>query len=82
MKILCDTFVIREMPFFYEDALTARTKNLGSEMVEEKHVFEMKMLCSKRIGGKMIEFLCCPFEGKADLHNKIQPNSPKSQTAC
>ena len=52
--------------------------NSGSEMVEAKHVSEKNIFWStltvKSRGGKIFEFLHCPFEGRANMHHKIQPN--------
>ena len=47
-------------------------------MVEAKHVSEKNIFWStltvKSRGGKIFEFLHCPFEGRANMHHKIQPN--------
>ena len=52
--------------------------NSGSEMVEAKHVSGKNIfwssLTAKSRGGKIFEFLHCPFEGRANMHHKIQPN--------
>ena len=52
--------------------------NSGSEMVEAKHVSGKNIFWStltvKSRGGKIFEFLHCPFEGRANMHHKIQPN--------
>ena len=54
------------------------TVNSGSEMVEAKHVSGKNIFWStltvKSRGGKIFEFLHCPFEGRANMHHKIQPN--------
>ena len=54
------------------------TVNSGSEMVEAKHVSGKNIfwstLTAKSRGGKIFEFLHCPFEGRANMHHKIQPN--------
>ena len=54
------------------------TVNSGSEMVKAKHVSGKNILWStltaKSRGGKIFEFLHCPFEGRANMHHKIQPN--------
>ena len=54
------------------------TVNSGSEMVEAKHVSGRNILWStftaKSRGGKIFEFLHCPFECRANMHHKIQPN--------
>ena len=54
------------------------TVNSGSEMVEAKHVSEKNIfwftLTVKIRGGKIFEFVHCPFEGWANMHHKIQPN--------
>merc|ERR1712208_232839 len=34
----------------------------------------MGTLTVKRRGGKSFEFVNCPFEGRANMHHKIQPN--------
>ena len=58
--------------------LAAHTVNSGSEMVEAKHVSGKNIFWStltvKSRGGKIFEFLHCPFEGRANMHHKIQPN--------
>ena len=50
----------------------------GSEMVEAKHVSGKNIfwstLTAKSRGGKIFEFLDCPFEGRANMHHRIQPN--------
>ena len=47
-------------------------------MVEAKHVSGKNIFWStltvKSRGGKIFEFLHCPFEGRANMHHKIQPN--------
>ena len=47
-------------------------------MVEAKHVSGKNIfwssLTAKSRGGKIFEFLHCPFEGRANMHHKIQPN--------
>ena len=47
-------------------------------MVEAKHVSGKHIFWStltvKSRGGKCFEFLHCPFEGRANMHHKIQPN--------
>jgi hypothetical protein len=52
-------------------------------MVEAKHVSEKNIfwstLTAKSRGGKKFEFLDCPFEGRANMHHKIQPNWPTWQ---
>ena len=54
------------------------TVNSGSEMVEAKHVSGKNIFWStltvKSRGGKIFEFVHCPFEGRANMHHKIQPN--------
>ena len=54
------------------------TVNSGSEMVETKHVSGKNIfwstLTAKSRKGKFFEFLHCPFEGRANMHHKIQPN--------
>merc|ERR1712001_621650 len=54
------------------------TVNSGSEMVEAKHVSGKDIFWStltvKSRGGKIFDFLHCPFEGRANMHHKIQPN--------
>ena len=56
----------------------AHTVNSGSEMVEAKHVSGKNIFWStltvKSRGGKIFEFVHCPFEGRANMHHKIQPN--------
>ena len=56
----------------------SHTVNSGSEMVEAKHVSGKNIfwstLTAKSRGGKIFEFLHCPFEGWANMHRKIQPN--------
>ena len=58
--------------------LGTHTVNLGSEMVEAKHISGKNIfwstLIAKSRGGKIFEFLHCPFEGRANMHHKIQPN--------
>ena len=39
----------------------------------EKNIF-WSTLTAKSRGGKNFEFLHCPFEGRANMHLKIQPN--------
>ena len=52
--------------------------NSGSEIVEAKHVSRKNIfwstLTAKSKGGNFFEFLHCPFEGRANMHHKIQPN--------
>ena len=59
-------------------SITIHTVNSGSEMVEAKHVSGKNIFWStltvKSRGGKIFEFLHCPFEGRANMHHKIQPN--------
>ena len=47
-------------------------------MVEAKHVSRKNIFGStftvKSRGGKIFDFLHCPFEGRANMHHKIQPN--------
>ena len=47
-------------------------------MVGAKHVSGKNILWStltvKSRGGKIFEFVHCPFEGRANMHHKIQPN--------
>ena len=47
-------------------------------MVEAKHVSRKNIfwsaLTAKSRGGKIFEFVHCPFEGRANMHHKIQPN--------
>ena len=47
-------------------------------MVEAKHVSGKNIFWStltvKSRGGKIFEFVHCPFEGRANMHHKIQPN--------
>ena len=54
------------------------TVNSGSEMVEAKHVSGKNIfwstLTAKSRRGKFFEFLHCPFECRANMHHKIQPN--------
>ena len=54
------------------------TVNSSSEMVEAKHVSGKNIFWStltvKGRGGKIFEFVHCPFEGRANMHHKIQPN--------
>jgi hypothetical protein len=56
----------------------SHTVNSGSEMVEAKHVSEKNTfwssLTAKSRAGKIFEFLHCPFERRAKMHHKIQPN--------
>ena len=47
-------------------------------MVEAKHISGKNIFWStltvKSRGGKIFEFLHCPFEGQANMHHKLQPN--------
>ena len=43
------------------------------EHVSRKNIF-WSSLTAKSRGGKFFEFLHCPFEGRANMHHKIQPN--------
>ena len=58
--------------------LPLHTVNSGSEIVGAKHVSGKNIfwstLTAKSRGGKFFEFLHCPFEGRANMHHKIQPN--------
>ena len=60
--------------------IRVHTMNSGSEMVEAKHVSGknrfLSTLIAKSRGGKIFEFLHCPFEGRTNIHQKIQPNWP------
>ena len=57
---------------------SGHTVNLGSEIVGAKHVSGKNIfwstLTAKSRGGTIFEFLHCPFEGRANMHHKIQPN--------
>ena len=59
------------------------TVNSGSEMVEAKHVSGKNIcwstLIAKSLGRKKFHFLHCPFEGRFDMHHKIQPYWPNWQ---
>ena len=63
---------------YNHQSVRAHTMNSGSEMVEAKHVSGKNIFWStltvKSRGGKIFEFLHCPFEGRANMHHKIQPN--------
>ena len=57
--------------------------NSDLEMVEAKHV-SGKTICwstliAKSLGREKFHFLHCPFEGRADMHHKIQPDWPNWQ---
>ena len=71
---------ILRLPNAYHDIQTYHTMNSGSEMVEAKHVSGKNIfwstLIAKSRGGKIFEFLHCPFEGRTNMHHKIQPNWP------
>ena len=64
--------------FFFFFTFFIHTVNSGSEMVEAKHVSGKNIFWStltvKSRGGKIFEFVHCPFEGRANMHHKIQPN--------
>ena len=58
--------------------ITFHTVNSGSEMVEQnmslEKIYFLSTLTVKSRGGKIFEFEHCPFEGRANMHHKIQPN--------
>ena len=60
--------------------MTGYTVNSGSEMVQAKqlsgkNIFQSTLITKSR-GGKIFEFLHFPFQGRADMHHKIQPKGP------
>jgi len=63
---------------FYYCFITIHIVNSGTEMVEAKHVSGKNIFWStltvKSSGGNIFEFVHCPFEGRANIHHKIQPN--------
>ena len=64
--------------FLQQSSRQAHTVNSGSEMVEAQHVSGKNIFWStlkaKSRGGNFFEFLHCPFEGRANMPHKIQPN--------
>ena len=70
----CDMSVVDEISGPFKPQ---HTVNSGSEMVEAKHVSGKNIFWStltvKSRGGKIFEFVHCPFEGRANMHHKIQP---------
>jgi len=49
-----------------------RLRNAASKHFSGKNIF-WSTLTAKSRGGKIFEFLHCPFEGRANMHHKIQP---------
>ena len=50
-----------------------RLRNEEAKHVSGKNIC-WSTLTPKSRGGKIFEFLHCPFEGRANMHHKIQPN--------
>ena len=50
-----------------------RLRNGRAKHVSGKNIC-WSTLTAKSRGGKIFEFLHCPFEGRANMHHKIQPN--------
>ena len=53
----------------------SRCRNVEALWVFEKNIF-WTTLITKRKGRKNFEFLHCPFEGQADMHQQVQPKRP------
>jgi hypothetical protein len=65
------SFWSKKFPFPYSHREFRLRNGIGKTCLWKKY---MPTLTAKSRGGKIFEFLHCPFEGRANMHHKIQPN--------